>query len=244
MEDLQTTAEPLTQGGDLLTTDQLIPPREAAADVTSVQMGQPSNLHLGLLVMGLLKDVVQPEGLCSRTALPQIGGWTLAVCLALPHFLYAFIWFKPDAWRQLFKRSSVDAFALAGAVGKVLQFTALLLWFSSSRDSGLCLDWSLVTLSQWLLFLLLTCLGQSLNYGIFKAIGKAGVYYGFKLGSAIPWHNGYPFNMIRHPQYVGSVLSIWGLVALVWGQSPPDTLVYALYWTLIYVVTGVWEDCC
>ena len=56
---------------------------------------------------------------------------------------------------------------------------------------------------------------QALNIGIYRAIGHEGVYYGFKLGHTIPWHDGFPFNLVPHPQYVGSVLTVWGVVALV-----------------------------
>ncbi len=56
---------------------------------------------------------------------------------------------------------------------------------------------------------------QWLNVGIFKAIGHAGVYYGFKLGHTVPWVSGFPFNVVSHPQYVGSVATVLGGAALV-----------------------------
>ena len=69
---------------------------------------------------------------------------------------------------------------------------------------------------------------QALNIGIFRAIGHAGVYYGFKLGHTIPWHDGFPFNVVPHPQYVGAVMSIWGAVALVRPLLPSHSTTYAL----------------
>lgn len=42
-----------------------------------------------------------------------------------------------------------------------------------------------------------------------------GVYYGFKLGHTIPWVDGFPFNVVSHPQYVGSVATVVGMAALV-----------------------------
>ena len=50
------------------------------------------------------------------------------------------------------------------------------------------------------LALVLLAAGQALNVGIFRAIGHAGVYYGFKLGHTIPWVSGFPFNVVSHPQ--------------------------------------------
>jgi methylene-fatty-acyl-phospholipid synthase len=125
----------------------------------------------------------------------------------------------------------------------VIQFGAVLAWFSSIRSQGLCIDLSAVYLLQWLLFLVLVCYGQSLNVGIFSAIGHDGVYYGFKLGRKIPWVTGWPFDSVSHPQYVGSVLTIWGFVALVWSQYPSlELLTAAGFWTLVYAVTAVQEQ--
>ena len=69
-----------------------------------------------------------------------------------------------------------------------LQFEALALWLWCHRAQGLCFDFSRVTLWQWLAFLVLSALGQALNVGIYKAIGKKGVYYGFKLGEEVRCH--------------------------------------------------------
>ncbi len=199
--------------------------------------------------------------------------WTLAALLASPHFLYAFIWYRPHLWRRTFGNAAVDVFALFGTLGKgdwmihslashcplpgaashptaatacvshaVVQFTAVLLWWSCNREQGICLDPSRIGLIQWLAALALVAFGQSLNAGIFTAIGHEGVYYGFKLGKKVPWVNGWPFDTVSHPQYVGSVLTVWGMAALVWGQAPPSLPVLVALWTALYVITGVQED--
>lgn len=36
--------------------------------------------------------------------------WTLALALAAPHVLYAFIWFFPSVWRRRFGERSVAVF--------------------------------------------------------------------------------------------------------------------------------------
>merc|ERR1711879_139067 len=81
--------------------------------------------------------------------------------------------------------------------------------------------------------------GQILNIGIYNAIGADGVYYGCKLGRPVPWATGFPFNLgIRHPQYVGSVLSWAGLLTLL--AATPSTAaplgVVLLSWTGLYCV--------
>ena len=118
------------------------------------------------------------------------------------------------------------------------------LWVACASPRGLCLDLGRVGLVQWLAALALFGFGQSLNAGIFAAIGKVGVYYGSKLGHTVPWVTGWPFDTVSHPQYVGSVLSVWGLAVLLWGSVPGGALVaVAAYWTGLYVITGVQEHC-
>ena len=52
--------------------------------------------------------------------------------------------------------------------------------------------------------------GQMLNLGVFVQLGKIGVFYGNKLGYHVPRCEGFPFSLFHHPQYIGTVLSIWG----------------------------------
>ena len=57
--------------------------------------------------------------------------------------------------------------------------------------------------------------GQTLNFAMYGAIGNAGVYYGFKIGHTVPWCSSFPFNVgLRHPQYVGVVLTLWSAILL------------------------------
>ena len=86
-----------------------------------------------------------------------------------------------------------------------------------------------------------TCL-QVLNVGIYNAIGADGVYYGFKLGKSVPWVTGFPFNITSHPQYIGSVLTVWGSFCLTLSQHPPGLLLLTAYWTCLYAITLVQEQ--
>mmetsp|Transcript_2108 Transcript_2108/g.7127 ORF Transcript_2108/g.7127 Transcript_2108/m.7127 type:complete len:265 (-) Transcript_2108:383-1177(-) len=57
----------------------------------------------------------------------------------------------------------------------------------------------------------LVVVGQVLNAGIYRAIGKNGVYYGCKFNQNVPWCTGFPFNVVTaHPQYLGSVFTTFG----------------------------------
>jgi methylene-fatty-acyl-phospholipid synthase len=57
----------------------------------------------------------------------------------------------------------------------------------------------------------LIVVGQILNFSVFYRLGKVGVFYGNKLGHAIPWCRGFPFSFCKHPQYIGTSVSIWGI---------------------------------
>jgi hypothetical protein len=52
--------------------------------------------------------------------------------------------------------------------------------------------------------------GQILNLSVFYRLGRVGVFYGNQLGYEIPWRRAFPFSLLKHPQYVGAVCSIWG----------------------------------
>jgi methylene-fatty-acyl-phospholipid synthase len=52
--------------------------------------------------------------------------------------------------------------------------------------------------------------GQTLNLSVFYRLGNVGVFYGDKFGYEIPWCRRFPFSLFKHPQYAGTLLSIWG----------------------------------
>lgn len=55
---------------------------------------------------------------CRPPSVLRPSALLVSFCIALPHFLYAFIWFRPEQWRKMFPKNPVDAFATAGLVGK------------------------------------------------------------------------------------------------------------------------------
>ena len=121
-----------------------------------------------------------------------------------------------------------------------MQFTSVAYWYLLHRPDGV--RHRDVTPLAMVLGILLAGFGQVLNASIFRAIGHAGVYYGFKLGHKIPWVEGFPFNVVSHPQYVGSVMTIWGAAILLWSQSPPGFGLLLSYWTGLYLITGCMES--
>lgn len=83
---------------------------------------------------------------------------------------------------------------------------------------------------------------QVLNIAVYQTLSTNGVYYGAKLGKKVAWKHGFPFNTVSHPQYLGAVLTIWGLTSLLWDVSPPGITTLAVYWSLLYAITAFWEQ--
>jgi methylene-fatty-acyl-phospholipid synthase len=179
--------------------------------------------------------------LALKMVVPSVE-WGLALALAAPHLLYGFIWFFPQNWQAQFGKRSVLVFDSCAWVLKVVQFGTAIAWWIHAKAPAHAFDVRQLSPLSVVAGLAVTAAGQALNIGIFRAIGHVGVYYGFKLGHKVPWVEGFPFNVVSHPQYVGAVLSIWGVVIALWQQRPGGTLAVALYWTLLYVVTAIQES--
>jgi methylene-fatty-acyl-phospholipid synthase len=77
--------------------------------------------------------------------------------------------------------------------------------------------------------------GQVLNGSAFYRLGAVGILYGGQLGRTVPHADGFPYSIFKHPQYVGVVLSIWGLFLMLqfphaewWVLPTLETVYYAL----------------
>jgi phosphatidyl-N-methylethanolamine N-methyltransferase len=53
--------------------------------------------------------------------------------------------------------------------------------------------------------------GQVLNVSVFYRLGRIGVFFGDRFGYRTPWCRSFPFSLLSHPQYVGAVMTIWGI---------------------------------
>ena len=150
-------------------------------------------------------------------------------------------------------KSPVAVFGKLVLLGKALQQTLLIGWaagwdlsvpvFTSFAKGVLAgvlgLDTRTVTAAA------LIIAGQLLNYSIYKAIGKDGVYYGFKLGKSVPWSSAFPFSAgFRHPQYVGSLTSQLGVLLLLASEKTMTLGLgpLAAFWALCYLVTSLIES--
>ena len=66
------------------------------------------------------------------------------------------------------------------------------------------------SLPAWALGGGLMLVGQALGAMVFYRLGRIAVFFGDRLGYDVPWCQAFPFSVLAHPQYVGTVLTIWG----------------------------------
>jgi methylene-fatty-acyl-phospholipid synthase len=82
--------------------------------------------------------------------------------------------------------------------------------------------------------------GQYLNLRVFQLLGREGVFFGNRFGLVLPWQQRFPFSWMRHPQYVGASLTIWGLF-LALRFPAADWIVLPLLETAYYAAGSLFE---
>jgi len=154
-----------------------------------------------------------------------------------------------QAWKALcktFRQKPIDMLALFAGLMKGLQFVSLALFLRDLFLPNTILETIMaIPFANLILSLLLFSVGQSLNIGVYKALGMKGVYYGVKFGAKIPWHEGFPFNVCPHPQYVGSSLTVWAALMpfmnLNSGAYLYDLVPVGTFWSACYILSSVVE---
>jgi methylene-fatty-acyl-phospholipid synthase len=163
-----------------------------------------------------------------------------AVVLSFERICYVWAWRYPDSFRRFCDYPGVSVFGPPIAVlqnlfygFKALQgltFFAWCLFFGHGSLVPLAGNIFSFTLGG-----LLIVTGQFLNVSVFCRLGETGVFYGNRFGYAIPWCSQFPFSVLKHPQYVGATLSIWGFFLMMrfphadWSLLPSlETIYYIL----------------
>lgn len=169
-----------------------------------------------------------------------------AAALALERIAYIAVWRNPDEFRELCRRAGggqpVDVLRRSFVAFKMIQAIVFVVWFArhgrwltDSPDSWLSPDPRAIALG-----LAAIGVGQILNFAVFVRLGQVGVFYGARFGFHVPWVTGFPFSLLSHPQYVGTVLTIWGLFAVV--RFPhADWAVLPLLESFYYVLGALLE---
>lgn len=142
-----------------------------------------------------------------------------ALVLGPERLVYGFVYHYTPTFRRLAglgKTGKADLTIMHTLVStfKVVQVCAV------ASDLGPKIKWSLPldamladqsSIARLALGLALVAIGQLLNVSIYYAIGSVGVHYGHQLGHTVPWCTGWPFTWLANPQYIGVVLTFWGI---------------------------------
>lgn len=168
--------------------------------------------------------------------------WVMAL-LSLERLAYAAVWRAPNAFKRWSERgatdrSAIDTLAILFVAFKVLQLGVFVGWclvHNAGRLTPYSSDVRVLVAGG-----VLIAIGQALNLSVFRALGKVGVFYGNRLGHYVPWRQTFPFTWFDHPQYVGTVLTIWGFFVLMRFPAP-DWLFVPVLETVYYVI-GIWLE--
>lgn len=144
------------------------------------------------------------------------------VSVAASSIWYTWVWHRPNEFKKLVSpEDPCKVMALYANILKVIQISSICV----------CTDWSIMTkLAPWqyLLMTALIAFGQHLNFLVYKLLGMNGVYYGVRFGKSIPWVTAYPYNTMRDPQYIGSMLTLLGCAFVI----PTEV---TIFWFMNYV---------
>lgn len=169
-----------------------------------------------------------------------------AVLLSFERLCYLWIWHSPEQFRHWCANPGygstvaepVDVLELLFWLFKIVQGAVFVGWCVMFSDGSL---WP-ATLSLFNLGVggALLGTGQALNLSVFHRLGKIGVFYGNKLGYKIPWSRKFPFSCLKHPQYMGALLSVWGFF-MVMRFPHDDWFILPLLETVYYALGAYFE---
>jgi len=173
----------------------------------------------------------------------DMDGWIFigcAVLLSLERISYWWAWRHPDRFRNGWKpgvstdsADPVERIYRLFLLFKLIQLTVFLGWCMWFGRTWLPLP--VAPQPMWFLGALALVAGQLLNFSVFRALGKTGVFYGTRFGHTVEWCHSFPFSVFRHPQYLGTLMSIWGFFVIM-RYPEPDWVVLPLLETVYYTL--------
>jgi methylene-fatty-acyl-phospholipid synthase len=172
---------------------------------------------------------------------PDIVGITLVATglLSIERAAYAWIARRPRAFRAL--AGDVSGVFAADPVAGVRALFVAFKVLQAGVFAGWCYAFGGALLPQHVEPAILAAggalvgVGQLLNVAVFGRLGMRGVFYATQFGDRVSWVKGFPFCWFRHPQYVGTVLTIWGLFLIARFPSP-DWPVLPAVETVLYTI--------
>jgi phosphatidyl-N-methylethanolamine N-methyltransferase len=163
-----------------------------------------------------------------------------AFLLSIERLCYIWAWRDPESFRRFSANPVMSVFGSPVAVLQVLFYCfkgiQLSVFFGWSLFFGKgCLAPLGGNMLSIVLGGILIATGQFLNVTVFHRLGEVGVFYGNRFGHEIPWCSEFPFSVLKHPQYVGTLMSIWGFFLVMrfphadWSALPSlETAYYIL----------------
>jgi len=129
-------------------------------------------------------------------------------------------------------------------LGTFLTFYWYILGWTNPFAEGVLVRLAQCTRFQYVSLMHGIALGQGLNTAIYRAIGKAGVYYGYRLGEEVPWVTGFPFSVFPHPQYFGVCVCVMGvnIFCATTAHVQAGWLNLTMVQVLLYVYMALVED--
>lgn len=166
-----------------------------------------------------------------------------ALLLSIERLTYIFAWHRPTAFARLCARMRLGPDPVGSLESlfygfKVIQITVFASWIIAFSDGA---PWPSSEPAALILGAVLMLIGQVLNLSTFWRLGRIGVFYGTRFGHQVAWCQRFPFNWLRHPQYVGTVLSIWGLF-MFFRLPHADWFLLPTLLTVYYVLGSQFES--
>lgn len=134
--------------------------------------------------------------------------------LSLEKMCYMFVFNHPQCFKRFsegFINQPEPPVKLLGyflSAFKIIQLGVFVYWWHIT--SGLNIFQNTSNMPVMIIGLILIVSGQALNFSVFHKIGNTGVLYGKQFGYPVPWVTSFPYSVLKHPQYVGTLISIWG----------------------------------
>jgi len=145
-----------------------------------------------------------------------VSGWLVVAAglLALERACYVWIARAPRSFQRWCARPAVarlgepvNVVRALFLAFKALQAAVFAGWCLVFGDAFPALSDDGVALAVGAVLMLV---GQTLSGLVFYRLGRIAVFFGDRLGYDVQWCEAFPFSVLAHPQYVGSVLTIWG----------------------------------
>ena len=168
-----------------------------------------------------------------------------AILLSFERITYFLVSRYPDRWYQTCQRpplasfgNPVDALHALFYGFKVIQGGVFVYWWMRFGDTWMPLP----TAGGFALTagLLLIGAGVFLNAAVFFRLRRTGVFYGAEIGYDVPWIKGFPFSVMRHPQYLGALSCIWGLFLVM--RFPNDDWFYLPLMETAFYAWGAYHE--